>query len=123
MQHDTPIHVMVNAAAHCGFSVSTVLVPEQCAEVFSPDGHCQSLDVSDDLQVRMLLGRLACMLDALEWDSQEYEDAHNAFCALATLVMTGKQRRAWEAWNLKATSAEIVDEALRILGVKDRKAC
>ena len=119
----TPIHAMAAAAVHCGFSVERLDAGLQVAWATSPDGHTQVLGINDPLQSRMLLGRLACMLDALEWDSQEYEDAHNAFCALAALVMTGKQRRTWEAWNLKATSAEIVDEALRILGVKDRKAC
>lgn len=123
VQQNTPIHTMAAAAVHCGLVIERIDVGQQIAYAITPDGHKQSLGVSDDVQVRSLLGRLACMLDALEWDSQEYEDAHNAFCELATLVMTGRQRSRWEAWNKKATSPEIVDEALRILGVKDRKSC
>lgn len=119
----TPIHVMAAAAVHCGLTVERIDAGQQMAFVVTPDNHMQVLHSDDDVQVRSLLGRLACMLDALEWDSQEYEEAHNAFCELALLVMTGKQRKRWEEWNIKATSSEIVDEALLILGVVDRKSC
>lgn len=51
------------------------------------------------------------------FDTQEHEDAHNAFCLAVEPLMTVKQRHAWEAWNLKATNDEIVTEALRVLGL------
>lgn len=52
------------------------------------------------------------------FDTQEEDDAMNAFCMAAELAMNQDQRDEWNAWCLKATGDEIVNEALRILGMK-----
>lgn len=55
---------------------------------------------------------------AQEYGTQEHEDAHNAFNTAAGDAMTRKQRLEWDRWCLKATDVEIVQEALRILGLQ-----
>lgn len=60
---------------------------------------------------------LAAAVRAETYDTQEYEDAHNRFCEAAGNRMSRKQRLEWDRWCLKATSDEIIDEALRILGL------
>lgn len=56
-------------------------------------------------------------LDAPE-DTQDQDDAFNAFCVAAGNAMTHVERSEWDGWCLKATQDEIVSEALRILGMK-----
>lgn len=55
---------------------------------------------------------------ATTYDTQEHEDAHNAFNTAAGDAMTRQQRLEWDRWCLKATDVEIVEEALRILGLQ-----
>lgn len=54
------------------------------------------------------------------FDTQEQDDAVNAFCELAAEWMTPAQRAEWDSWCLKATLHEIVNEALRILGMAEQ---
>jgi len=51
-------------------------------------------------------------------DTQEQDDAFNAFCDAAGNAMDSTQRREWDSWCLKASQNEIVDEALRVLGMQ-----
>lgn len=55
------------------------------------------------------------------FDTQDEDDAFNAFCVAAELAMNQDQRDQWNAWCLKAASDEIVNEALRILGMEQLK--
>ncbi len=55
---------------------------------------------------------------AQEYGTQEHEDAHNRFTQAAGDRMNRKQRLEWDRWCLKATDVEIVEEALRILGLQ-----
>lgn len=55
------------------------------------------------------------------FDTQDEEDTHNAFCEAAERAMSPDQQREWYSWCLKATSDEIVNEALRILGMEQLK--
>lgn len=52
-----------------------------------------------------------------EYDTQEHDDAFNAFCFAAEHAMNPDQRDEWDEWSLKATWDEIISEALRILGL------
>lgn len=52
------------------------------------------------------------------FDTQEEDDAFNAFGEAATRAMTDAQQTEWHEWCLKATGDEIVNEALRILGME-----
>lgn len=52
------------------------------------------------------------------FDTQEEDDAFNAFCFAAEHAMSPDQRDEWNSWCSKATTDEIVNEALRILGMK-----
>lgn len=61
---------------------------------------------------------MALAVRAETYGTQEYEDAHNAFCEAAAECMTESQRDEWDRWCLKATSDEILTEALRILGLQ-----
>jgi hypothetical protein len=63
------------------------------------------------------LRQLAQAVYVHAWETQEYEDAFNRFCEEAGNRMNRKQRLEWDRWCLKATSNEIIDEALRILGL------
>lgn len=56
-------------------------------------------------------------LDAPD-DTQDQDDALNAFCEAAGNAMDRVQRYEWDCWCLKATQDEIVSEALRILGMQ-----
>lgn len=64
------------------------------------------------------LRQLAQAVYVHAWETQEYEDAFNAFCEAAGNHMNRKQRLEWDRWCLKATSNEIIEEALRILGLE-----
>jgi hypothetical protein len=56
-------------------------------------------------------------LDAPD-DTQDQDDAFNAFCYAAEAAMGPDQRDEWNSWCHKATQDEIVSEALRILDMK-----
>lgn len=52
------------------------------------------------------------------FDTQDEDDAFNAFGEAAMRAMSPEQQTEWHEWCLKATGDEIVNEALRILGMK-----
>lgn len=64
------------------------------------------------------LRQLAIDAFAAPDDTQDQDDAVNAFCMAAELAMNPDQRDEWNTWCLKATMHEIVNEALRILGMQ-----
>ncbi len=64
------------------------------------------------------LRAMALAIEEQPYDTQEHEDAQNAFTEEAGNRMNRKQRLEWDRWCLKATETEIVDEALRILGLE-----
>lgn len=64
---------------------------------------------------RSTLHKLALTALRATYGTQEHDDAHNAFCEDAAEVMTKTQHTAWEAFCSKATPAECVVEACRIL--------
>lgn len=80
-----------------------------------PDcGKCVSTGRLRQHQCLQWLARVALSTD---YDSDEHDDAHNAFADAADRAMTSRQSTQWQRWCLKATSTEIVTEALRILGL------
>jgi len=54
-----------------------------------------------------------------EWGTEDQVERFNAFIEAAGDYMTWEQTERWEAYSMKAENNEIVDEALRILQIKD----
>jgi hypothetical protein len=61
--------------------------------------------------------RLAQVVCATPDETDEWDDAFNAFTESARAAMTDSQRDDHDAWCHKATQREIMTEALRILGI------
>lgn len=54
-----------------------------------------------------------------DWGSERQIKAFNAFCAAVEAELPRKIFHEWEDWSIKATTDEIIDEALRLLGLKE----
>jgi hypothetical protein len=77
------------------------------------------LDETSAEYVRNRLVEQAMTCCITPWDTQEFEDAFNAFCATAESALALVDRvDEWEAWNLKATSTEIMEKAFELLGIE-----
>lgn len=74
-------------------------------------------DYSFRWDAALTLAPLAEQALAAEYESEAHERAHNAFYDALFQYMTNSQRREWEDRSLKATPAELITEAFRILGI------
>jgi hypothetical protein len=61
------------------------------------------------------LARDALCLNEDDWGSDRQIAAFNRFNEAASAMMTEPQVEAWDRYSMKATSDEIVEEALRLL--------
>lgn len=63
------------------------------------------------------MARDAKCIDDDDYGSERQIQAFNAFTVAAGAHLNDEQNERWDAWSMKASSDEIVDEGLRLLGL------
>jgi hypothetical protein len=70
---------------------------------------------TQDLATIEALAQAAHCIDDDDRGSERQIAAFNAFTTAATVLMSPEQQDSWNDFSLKATSDEIIEEALRVL--------
>lgn len=127
--HESPTLGTVRRSTHrcialcpgCGAQVSVGrLARHRCAAGADNEERLRRLEwqqTTDRANAKAALRTLAIAAFAAPEETQEQDDAVNTFCEAAGKLMTVEQRSQWDMWCLKATTHEVINEALIILGM------
>ena len=114
-------HRCIAACPECGATVSAGrLAQHDCNARVNKTERLRRREFQrtlDHTRAQADLRALALAYRDAPFDTQDEDDAFNEFGEAATAIMTEAQQVEWHDWCLKATGDEIINEALRILGM------